>query len=75
MRLDHSVCRDLGVEHALWIKFTVAYTGPGLASLDRNCLEGQGNLVSRLISLIAIDHIDHIVTLVIPVLNPLTKSP
>ena len=33
-------------------------------------LEGQGDLVSRLIT-----PITHIVTLVIPIIDPLTKSP
>ena len=34
------------------------------------CLEGQGDLVSRLIT-----PITHIITLVIPITNQLTKSP
>ena len=38
--------------------------------VSRSCLEGQGDLVSRLIT-----PITHIVTLVIPSINQLTKSP
>ena len=35
-----------------------------------SCLEGQGDLVSKLIT-----PINHIITLVIPIINLLTKSP
>ena len=42
---------------------------PSGYSSDRDYLEGQGDLVGRLIT-----PINHIVTLIIPIINLLTKS-
>ena len=59
-----------GANQFLRVKAKRATPNACQGSLKAEYLEGQGDLVSRLITLIT-----HIVTLIIPVITLLTKSP